>query len=263
MSLELTVITCDQQGCPERVEHRGPADELAGWLQGRGWAVTNWRYYCPGHRGERRPLVRSVPAPRESADDAALRARAAAGDRDAFGELATIYRQTVYMYVYRRCGGNRELAEDITQETLARALRRISSYREMGRGFGAWLTTIAGNLLVDHWKSGWSRFIARGFDGDEHLAVLDQQRFDDPDPAATEVIAGEAAAAVREALADLTGEQREVVELRFFSGLSVAETATKLGNTEGAVKAAQYRAVRVLARHPLLTPWAPWAVAAT
>lgn len=253
MKVDLTVVTCDQPGCSDRLEYGGPADGLGAWVRERGWSHTSWRYYCPAHRG-RRP----VPAPRESDDDAALRARAAAGDREAFAELAKIYRQTVYMYVYRRCGGQHELAEDITQETFFRALRMISRYREMGRGFGAWLTTIAGNLLVDHWKSGWSRFTARV--ANEYLTSLERHD-DDADPVA-EVIAGEAAAAVRHALADLTGEQREVIELRFFSGLSVAETAAKLDKQEGAVKAAQYRAVRVLARHPLLKPWAPWAVSA-
>lgn len=212
------------------------------------------------HHGERPLLTCTAPAQREAADDAALRARAAAGDSDAFGELAAIYRPTIYTFVYHRCGRNRELADDVTQETFTRALRRVTTFQEMGRGFGAWLTRIAANLLNDYWKSGWCRYNVAvdmySLEPAESRALQDEQEPVD------EVMAREAAAAIREAMTDLTGEQREVIELRFFSGLSVAQTAAKLDKQEGAVKAAQYRAVRVLARHPLLAPWAPWAVSA-
>jgi RNA polymerase sigma-70 factor, ECF subfamily len=56
---------------------------------------------------------------------------------------------------------------------------------------------------------------------------------------------------LREALRELTAEQREVIECRFFFELSIQETAELMTKTEGAVKALQFRALDNL--HRLLT----------
>lgn len=81
--------------------------------------------------------------------------RARQGDRPAFGRLYDEYCDTVYRYIYYRVGG-KATAEDLTSETFLRALRRIDSFSWQGRDFGAWLVTIARNLVTDHFKS--SRF---------------------------------------------------------------------------------------------------------
>lgn len=81
--------------------------------------------------------------------------RAQAGEADAFGRLYDQYSDTVYRYIYYRVGG-KATAEDLTSETFLRALRRISTFTWQGRDFGAWLVTIARNLVADHFKS--SRF---------------------------------------------------------------------------------------------------------
>ena len=63
------------------------------------------------------------------------------------------YLNLVYRYVYFRVGSH-PLAEDLTSETFLRALRRIADFTWQGRDFGAWLVTIARNLVTDHFKSG-------------------------------------------------------------------------------------------------------------
>src|SRR5947209_18884843 len=79
--------------------------------------------------------------------------RAQGGDSDAFGELYDRYVDVVYRYIYYRVG-NATLTEALTSETFIRALRRITSYTWQGRDFGAWLVTIARNLIADPFKSG-------------------------------------------------------------------------------------------------------------
>ncbi|TDC34035.1 sigma-70 family RNA polymerase sigma factor [Kribbella albertanoniae] len=79
--------------------------------------------------------------------------RAQAGDVGAFGELYDEYSLTVYRYIYARVSSS-ALAEDLTSETFVRALRALDSFRWQGRDFGAWLVTIARNLITDHYKSG-------------------------------------------------------------------------------------------------------------
>src|SRR4029453_12099087 len=74
------------------------------------------------------------------------------GDAEAFGRLYDHYVTMVHRYVYHRVG-DRATAEDVTSETFVRALRRIDSLSFQGRDVGAWLVTIARNIVLDHVKS--------------------------------------------------------------------------------------------------------------
>jgi RNA polymerase sigma-70 factor (ECF subfamily) len=193
-----------------------------------------------------------IPGQRTGAHDAAPAAgdgeteamrhlvrRAQDGDAEAFGELYRIYRDTVFRYVYYRVSTH-ALAEDLTSETFARALRRITSFAWQGRDFGAWLVTIARNLIADHFKS--SRY---------RMEVCTGEMFDTDETEQSpevDVLARLQDAAVREAIARLNPDQRACIEHRFLADLSVAATAQELGKNEGAIKTLQYRAVRTLGR---------------
>lgn len=185
-----------------------------------------------------------------------LRTAAVAGDLRAFGTLYEQSRDTVYRYLMRRSNGDPHLAEDLTHETFVRALARIGSYREMGRPFVAWLVTIAGNLIADYYKSGWRRLQVphSDFTGEVDEGVNRLLWSESRDDLATAVVNEEywryVGSVLSQAMTDLTGWQRRVLQLRYVEGLSVRDTAIKLQVEEGAVKAATYRAVRVLARQP-------------
>jgi RNA polymerase sigma-70 factor (ECF subfamily) len=192
----------------------------------------------PSHRGgdlgdDERP---ADPA-RDELRDIVLRARA--GESDAFAVLYDRYVDIVYRFVYYRVGTH-ALAEDLTSETFLRALRRMSVFTWQGKDFGAWLVTIARNLVLDHFKSSRHRLeictadlleIDRWEEGPER-AVLDSFTY----------------RALFSAVRELGSEQRECLVLRFLHGLSVAETAEIMGKNTGAIKALQYRATRSLAR---------------
>jgi RNA polymerase sigma-70 factor (ECF subfamily) len=159
------------------------------------------------------------------------------GDGEAFGKIYDLYVDTVYRFVYFRVN-DRGLAEDFTSETFLRALRRIGSITYQGRDIGAWLVTIARNIIFDHSKSARHRLeVTTGdiFESNElapspESSVLDSLTSDT-------LIAG---------IKQLNAEQRECVVLRFVQGLSVAETAAAMGKNDGAIKALQHRAVRKL-----------------
>ncbi len=187
-----------------------------------------------------------IPAPRkpEPADRWEIVTRAQQGDTDAFGELYRTYVDVVFRFAYYRTNGNRQLAEDITADTFARALKRINSVTWQGRDIGAWFVTIARNLVADHYKSG--RYRLEITTGD----VLDADRTDrspegDPASAVAEHLRN---LALLGAVKQLNPEQQECITLRFLRGYSVTETARAMGKNEGAIKALQYRAVRALAR---------------
>ena len=167
--------------------------------------------------------------------------RAQSGDAEAFGQLYDRYVDVVYRYVQYRIA-NVALAEDLTSETFLRALRRITSYTWQGRDFGAWLVTIARNLIADHYKSG--RYRLELATSDLVEAGADRSE-DGPEDA---VLTGITNAALLDAVKRLNPEQQECIALRFLQGMSVAETAAIMGKNEGAIKALQYRAVKSLGR---------------
>ncbi|WP_415951327.1 ECF subfamily RNA polymerase sigma factor, BldN family [Streptomyces sp. KLOTTS4A1] len=191
--------------------------------------------------GTAAPAVRRPAADSDSARMMELVERAQAGEADAFGRLYDQYSDTVYRYIYYRVGsGGKATAEDLTSETFLRALRRIGTFTWQGRDFGAWLVTIARNLVADHFKS--SRFRLEVTTG-EMLDANEVER--SPEDSVLESLSN---AALLDAVRRLNPQQQECVTLRFLQGLSVAETARVMNKNEGAIKTLQYRAVRTLAR---------------
>jgi RNA polymerase sigma-70 factor (ECF subfamily) len=183
------------------------------------------------------PSPPAEPTSQQSTILSAVR-RAQEGDGEAFGELYDRYVTMVHRYVVHRVG-DRALAEDVTSETFVRALRRIDSLSFQGRDVGAWLVTIARNLVLDHVKS--SRYRLEVSTAD----MLDADRATDgPEDA---VVAHLTNTQLLACVKQLGGEQQECIVLRFLHGLSVAETAAVMGKKDGAIKALQHRAVRRLA----------------
>jgi RNA polymerase sigma-70 factor (ECF subfamily) len=178
-----------------------------------------------------------APAP-GAVDVWALVHRAQAGDPEAFGELYDHYVTMVHRYVYHRVG-DRATAEDVTSETFVRALRRIDSLSFQGRDVGAWLVTIARNIIRDQVKS--SRYRLEVTTADMRDA---DRATDGPEDAVVQHLTNQQ---LLECVQQLGSEQQECIVLRFLHGLSVSETAEIMGKKDGAIKALQHRAVRRLA----------------
>ncbi|GAA3443604.1 sigma-70 family RNA polymerase sigma factor [Planomonospora venezuelensis] len=166
--------------------------------------------------------------------------RAKTGDTEAFGTLYDRYLDLVYRYILLRVGSH-PLAEDLTSETFLRALRRIADFTWQGRDFGAWLVTIARNLVTDHFKSGRHRL-------EISTAEVFETPLDGPHIPENAVVAAMVNHRVLSAVRSLRPEQQECVVLRFLHGMSLAETALIMGKKSGAIKALQFRAIRALAR---------------
>ena len=185
----------------------------------------------------------AVPEPDDgdTAQSLALVRRAQAGDTDAFGLLYDRYVDRVFRYVCYRVA-SRQLAEDLTSETFLRALRSLGTFQWQGRDVGAWLITIARNLVADLYKSARYRL---ELTTDDVSSTAPPPLEEGPEG---EVLTGLQNAALLDAVRRLGPEQQECIALRFLQGFSVAETAQIMGKNDGAVKALQHRAVRALAR---------------
>ncbi len=187
--------------------------------------------------GELAVLAEVAPAP-VGVDVWALVHQAQDGDAEAFGRLYDHYVTMVHRYAYHRVG-DRATAEDITSETFVRALRRIDSLSFQGRDVGAWLVTIARNIIRDHVKS--SRYRLEVTTADMRDA---DRATDGPEDAVVQHLTNQQ---LLECVRQLGSEQQECIVLRFLHGLSVSETAEIMGKKDGAIKALQHRAVRRLA----------------
>ena len=162
------------------------------------------------------------------------------GDADAFGMLFDHYHGSVYRFLVHRTRST-TLAEDLTSETFFRALRSMSGFRWQGKDFGAWLMTIARNLATDHFKAGRTRLETTT----EDMSFHDGGHHDGPEDAVLTSLTNEA---LLGGLTELPAEQRDCLVMRFLQGMSIAETATVLGRSDGAVKQLQLRGVRNLAK---------------
>lgn len=192
----------------------------------------------PVDRGQAATPVDVPVVPAGQVDVWELVRRAQAGDPEGFGRLYDRYVGVVFRYLLPRVA-DRATAEDLTSETFVRALRRIDTLSAQGRDVGAWLVTIARNLVLDHLKSGRYRLEVSTAD----MREVDQAT-DGPEEA---VLRRLASAEVLAGVQQLSADQRECLVLRFLHQLSVAETAAVMGRKDGAVKALQHRAVRRLA----------------
>lgn len=165
----------------------------------------------------------------ESSDEQLMRS-VMAGDQVALAALVTRHHSPLLGYLYRLVGGDRQLAEDLVQETLLRVLRQ--GVYQTDRPFKPWLYTIATNLARDHFKSAAVRQRSRA--GDEEETLL---RLTDCAPGPEEhALAAEQGSEVRAAFAQLGEEYRVVLALRFYQGFSLQEIAETLHIPLGTVK---------------------------
>jgi len=166
--------------------------------------------------------------------DAALVARAIAGDREVFGALVMRYQESVRR-VARAVTGNADDADDAAQDAFLSALDRLETY-DPSRPFGPWLMRIASNAAIDLVRR---RTVRAAQPLEPFYASQDQS------PAA----AAEAAEIRRElaaALAGLPARQRAALTLFDVEGYAHAEIAAILSVPEGTVRSDVFHARRAL-----------------
>ncbi|MBX0327312.1 sigma-70 family RNA polymerase sigma factor [Oscillochloris sp. ZM17-4] len=167
----------------------------------------------------------------EPLNDEALMARVAGGDTDALDLLYHRYARVVYGLALRILA-NPQHAEDVVQETFWRVWSRGATFQITGGSFPPWLFGIARNHCIDELRRRQARPATRpGDDSDILLAIPDGQ------PGVDDLTwEGERRRLIISALADLPDDQREVIELAYFNGLSQREIAERLNNPLGTVK---------------------------
>ena len=181
--------------------------------------------------------------------DAAQVAQALGGDQDAFRVLVERHSRTLFRLAYRMTG-NEQDAEEVVQEALLRAYRRLDRF-ESRSNFGTWLYRIGVNCALDLMRKrrpeNKQRQHAKG-DETEKNDPLATAVSNDPGPDRL-MLSGELGRQVRTAMMALSPVERTAFVMRHFEGNSIEEIGETLGLGAGATKNSVFRAVQKLRRH--------------
>jgi RNA polymerase sigma-70 factor (ECF subfamily) len=162
-------------------------------------------------------------------------------DPELLDRLIEQYQHRLLRYLVHLTG-NRELAEDMFQETWIRVLERGHQY-DPKYEFSTWLFSIARHLTLDYLRKKRPASLDGLLDEEEGVSL------DPPDlrPSALELVAQhEQAERISAALAGIAAEYREAIVLRFHEGLALEEIAAVTGSPVGTVKSRLYRGLNAL-----------------
>ncbi len=165
-------------------------------------------------------------------DDAELVRRCLAGDPAAWEDIVRTYTRRLYNLCYRFTG-QRQAAEDLTQEVFLRVFRTLQSYDPHQGSLGVWLHRVGRNLLIDYYRATRKQRLTVSLE-DEGVQIEQQES---AAPAPDRALARrELSAALQQALARLSPELREAVILRDLQGFDYREIGQVLDIPEGTVK---------------------------
>jgi RNA polymerase sigma-70 factor, ECF subfamily len=190
------------------------------------------------------PLV-SSPGPewaRLTDQDVVLRARS--GQDAAYRELIRRYERPVFALLFRMVR-DRELAEDLAQETFVKALNAIESYRPEFK-FSSWIFKIANNAAIDHLRR--RELDTLSLDGSPHAETPEAMQATALQIGARQespldtVEAKELGSAIEAAIGSLRPEYRSCILLRHVEGRAYEEIAEMLNLPLGTVKTSIHRA---------------------
>jgi len=146
------------------------------------------------------------------------------GNESAFTELLNRHKEKIFSTIFYLVH-NRELAEDLFQETFIKIITKLkeNKYNEEGK-FLPWAARVAHNLVIDHFRVNSHMRLVHDKENFSHFDIMPERSRN----AAEEMIHNEDIGHVRNVIERLPQHQREVVILRHYGGLSFKEIATTL-----------------------------------
>jgi RNA polymerase sigma-70 factor (ECF subfamily) len=172
------------------------------------------------------PLLFAIYSPE---DDRGLAERLKRREPAAMTELYDRYGKLAYSLICRivRDTG---VAEDLVQETFLRVWNRAQGFDAERGALGPWLLAVARNRAIDYVRSGTGKMARESLDLEETERPSSFVNFE------ADVLSRDRAQHIRSALGRLNANQRNVIELAYFEGLSQTEMAERLGQPLGTVK---------------------------
>jgi RNA polymerase sigma-70 factor (ECF subfamily) len=161
--------------------------------------------------------------------DSGLAERLKRREPQAMGDLYDRYGRLAYSLILRIVR-DPEMAEDLVQETFLRVWTRAQAFDSERGALGPWLLAVARNRAIDYIRSADGRMARSAF---EIVEMENPALFANLEK---EITTSDQARRIREALNKLNPNQRTVIELAYFEGLSQTEMAEKTGQPLGTIK---------------------------
>ena len=174
-----------------------------------------------------------------AAGDSGLIHRLQSRDPKALSELYDRYGRLVYSLILRIVR-NPSLAEDLVQETFLRIWIRAGSFDAERGAIGAWVLTVARNRAIDH---------VRSTDGRMQSGVVDLEKLENLARFATfdvDALSLDRQRRLKSAFEKLTPNQRQVIDMAYFEGMSQTEMSERLQQPLGTVKTWTRSALKIL-----------------
>jgi RNA polymerase sigma-70 factor, ECF subfamily len=164
--------------------------------------------------------------------DEVLIARVTRGDKTALETLYDRYASSV-LGLSLKVIGNQALAEDVLQETFWRVWQSAATYQSQRGSFASWLFRIARSLAIDAHRRRRVRpqTISETVDANPILDEIPDPEMDVPEQAQSHFLAQQ----MRNALRSLPREQRQVIEMAYFYGMTRQEIAEATGEALGTI----------------------------
>ncbi len=160
-------------------------------------------------------------------------------DRNEFAFLYEKYVDKIFNYFWYRVGHDRDVAEDLTQETFVRAYKHLDKFQMRKTSYASYLLTIAHNLLVNYYRS-------------PKPISIEATGVDVPEEIWSDIETKDNLRSLWRAIQQLPAKERDILYLKYQKGYKVADIARIVGKSENAVKLALSRARKKLAAHPYL-----------
>jgi RNA polymerase sigma-70 factor, ECF subfamily len=174
-----------------------------------------------------------------AASDVELVRRLKAREPKAMSDLYEKFGRLAYSVIYRVVR-NRSTAEDLVQETFLRVWNRVASFDGERGALGPWVLTVARNRAIDHLRS---------VDGRMEASAVDVERLERPSLFTgmdTTALSLDRARRLKTAFEKLSSNQKLVIELAYYEGMSQTEMADKLRQPLGTVKTWTRSALQIL-----------------
>lgn len=172
-------------------------------------------------------------------DEADLARRLKERDPNAMSDLYDRYGRVAYSLIFRMVR-NGAAAEDLVQETFLRVWNRVQSFDQERGALGPWVLTVARNRAIDY---------IRSIDGRMSAGALELDRVENPSlfcDFSDQALSLDRARRLKGAFEKLNDNQRKVIELAYFEGLSQTEMAEQMKQPLGTVKTWVRSALKVL-----------------
>ena len=191
-------------------------------------------------------MINTCQTEKAKRDYVLLRKALDQNDQQAYAELMSLYRDSIY-YMLIRMVKNKDDAEDLTLMTFGKAFRYLDKYTPK-YAFSTWLYRIALNNSIDFMrvKNNMPQYFEEDLYTSNTTSMVDQSEDNMQRTPEEEVIDKQRLQLLRAAVAELPDKYRKVIELRYYEDLAYEDIAERLGLSLSNVKIQIMRAKQML-----------------